>query len=504
MRIDKYVRRASLAAAAVAVGGASLVLGGAGSAWASNTQVSAVGSFTTFQMMHDLFPTSVNNISPDALAGSQTETIVADAQTCTAGLTYSTSLQPPNGSGQGKTALAAEEGAAATAQGCIDFSRSSSPSAPHVETLPSGGTEGGDPAASNLDYYAYALDGVDVVVGANAMPSGNTTSANLESPVVLTLQQIQNIYSCWNPATSTPITTWAQAGVGSSTDTIVRYWPQAGSGTRAVYTDVLGFDPTVLAVGVNHCATAPIVSFTAGSVTAPNEENSEDGIVYANSLSGVGHQNIADAIYIYSAGKLVQAFNDKADFKSTANNVVAQELTGTTNTIGNFNPALVLAQVQNSVTHAAAPFTTYAVQTGLFNPNTNRGQEAINPATVTEANEWYSHLPPTTGGNPSDSTAPVPGIRYVYNVTDTKLPGYNGAKALVGFDNQASGTPSALCRGDDSATIISDGFVPLSNSTTNAPAGSDKANVACREFPGLSFPGQGGSLQWTTGTWPQP
>jgi hypothetical protein len=462
-----------------------------------------VGSFTTFQMVHDLFPTSLNSISPDALAGSQTESIVADAQTCTSGITYSTSLQPPNGSGQGKTALANEEGAASTAQGCIDFSRSSSPSAPHAETLPSGGTEGGDPAASNLDYYAYALDGVDVVVGANAMPSGNSTSANLESPVVLTLSQIQNIYSCWNPATSTAVTTWAQAGVGSSTDTIVRYWPQAGSGTRAVYTDVLGFDPTNLTLSPNHCASAPITAFTSGSVTAPNEENSEDGIVYANSLSGSGHQNIADAIYIYSAGKYTQAFNDKANFNATANNVVAQELTGSANTLGNFNPALILAQVKNTVTNQPASYSTYTAQTGLFNPNTNRGKQSINPATVSEANEWYSHLPSTTGGNPSDSTAAVPGIRYVYNVTDTKLPGYNGAKALVGFDNQTSGTSSALCRGDDSATIISDGFVPLSSNPSAAPSGSDAANVACREFPGLSFPGQGGTIQWTTGTWPQ-
>jgi hypothetical protein len=503
MRIDKYVRRASLAAAAVAVGGASLVLGGAGSAWASNTQISAVGSFTTFQMMHDLFPTSLNNISPDALSGTQTETIVADAQTCTAGITYSTNPQPPNGSGAGKTALFNEEGAVASAQGCIDFSRSSSESAPHSLVLPSTGTESGDPTGSHLDYYAYGLDAVDVVVGANAMPSTNTTSANLESPVVLSLTQIQNIYSCWNPATASPVTTWAQAGVGTSTDTIVRYWPQAGSGTRAVYTDVLGFDPTDLAKSVNHCATAPITAFSAGSVTAPNEENSQDGIVYANSLPGAGHQNIADAIYVYSAGKLVQAFNDKADFNATANNVVSQELTGSANTIGNFSPALVLARVTNSVTNQPAPYTTYTVQTGRFDPNTNRGVEAINPATVTEANEWYSHLPANTGSNPSDSNAPVPGIRYVYNVTDTKLPGYNGAKALVGFDNQANGTPSALCRGDDSATIISDGFVPLGNNTT-APAGSDKANVACREFAGLSFPGQGVPIQWTTGTWPQP
>ncbi len=503
MGINKYLRRGALAAAALAVSGGGLVLGGAGSAWASNTQVSTVGSFTTFQVMHDLFPTSLNNLNPNALSAGQTETVVPDTQSCTAGVTYTPTSQPPNGSGQGKAALFAEEGAVATAQGCVDLSRSSSPPAPHSETLPSGGTESGDPAASNLDYYAYALDGVDTLVGANAMPSGNNASANLESPVVLTLQQIKNIYSCWNPTTSTAVTTWAQAGVGTNTDTIVRYWPQAGSGTRAVYQDVLGFDPTDLTKTVNHCLTGPIVSFTAGSLTAPNEENSQDGIVYANSLTGAGHKPMADAIYVYSAGKYVQAFNDKVDFNATANNVVAQELTGSTNTVGNFSPTLVLAQVKNTTTNLPAPYVTYTAQAGFFNPNTNRGTESINPATVNEANEWYSHLPSTTGSNPSDSNAPVPGIRYVYNVTDTKLPGYNGAKALVGFDNQANGTPSSLCRGDDSATIVSDGFVPLGNNAT-APAGSDKANVSCREFAGLNYPGQGASIQWTTGTWPNP
>jgi hypothetical protein len=503
MGINKYLRRGALAVAAVAVSGGCLVIGGAGSAWASNTQVSVVGSATTFQIMHDLFPTSFNDINPDSLAAGQTETIVPDSQTCTGGITYSSTNQPPNGSGAGKSALAAEQGAPLTTQGCIDLSRSSSPPAPHTEVLPSGTTKGGDPAGSNLDYYAFALDGVDALVGANAMANGNSQSQNLENPVVLTLQQIKNIYSCWNPATSTAVTTWAQAGVGTNTDTIVRFWPQAGSGTTAVYTDVLGFDPTVLATGVNHCASAPFSSFTSGSLTAPNEENSEDGIVYLNSLTGAAHEPIADAISIYSAGKYVQSFNDKAAFNATANNVVVQELTGSTNTVGNFNPSLTLVQVTNGSTQLPAPYVTYGAQTGIFNPNTNRGSEAINPATVTESNEWYSHLPATTGANPSDSTAPVPGIRYVYSATDTKLPGYNGAKAMVGFDNQVNGTPSSLCKGNDSATIISDGFLPLGGNAT-APAGSDKANVACREFPGLSFPDQGGSIAWTTGTWPQP
>ena len=48
------------------------------------------------------------------------------------GKTYNTTTQPPNGSGQGKTALAGEETGAANLAGCLDFSRSSSPPAPQI------------------------------------------------------------------------------------------------------------------------------------------------------------------------------------------------------------------------------------------------------------------------------------------------------------------------------------------------------------------------------------
>ena len=100
---------------------------------------------------------------------------------------------------------------------------------------------------------------------------------------------------------------------------------------------------------------------------------------------------------------------------------------------------------------------------------------------MTEANEWYHHLP--AGNDPSDSSATIPGIRYVYNVADTVLPGYNGAKMLMGFDNQPSGTESVLCHGDDASTITAQGFLPLTNGsgarrarTRPAPsAGSSRA-----------------------------
>ena len=122
------LRRGILAGAVVLAGGAttSLAVTPAG---ASNTQMSIVGSSTTFLVMHALFP-QINDINPFPVAGSATQSIAPDPQTCVAGVTYSSGSQAPNGSGAGKRALAAEETATATAQGCIDFGRSSSPPAP--------------------------------------------------------------------------------------------------------------------------------------------------------------------------------------------------------------------------------------------------------------------------------------------------------------------------------------------------------------------------------------
>jgi ABC-type phosphate transport system substrate-binding protein len=507
----KRLRRGVLAAIALAASSGGIGLVAASPAGASSTEITAVGSYTTYPMMKALFPTSINNINPNALTGSAVEHIAADSQTCVPstttppatgdGITFSTALQPPNGSGQGKSALSTgggsfpgEENAAGPPdqQGCFDLSRSSSPAAPHAESLPSGGAESGDPTGSHLDYYAYALDGVVPLVGSNA---GGTSF----SPAQVTLAQIQEIYSCWNPTTSTAVNTWADAGIGTNTGTIVRYWPQSGSGTRAVYTDVLGFDPTVgsafsspgtLGAAANHCATAPIVSFTNGT-TYPNEENTEDGILYNQVTNGVSDAN---AIYIYSAGLFTQQWNNPAAFnKTTATNRVATGLGASNTAIGNFDPSLTLATMVDaaSVAHPYVSFT--AGSRGA------QGTEALNAATISEKNEWYSHLPQLDSNNPSNSSSVAPGVRYVYNVADTVLPGYNGAKSLIGFDNQSGGTLSTLCHGMDSATIIAQGFLPLNASNANAPSGSDTAGATCREFQGLQFPGQSSTgLHWTT------
>jgi ABC-type phosphate transport system substrate-binding protein len=500
------VRRGLLAGAIVLAGGSAVSLA-ATPAGASNTQMTAVGSFTTFFMMHALFP-QLNDINPNPETGSGTQSIASDSQTCSGGITYNTTTQAPNGSGAGKTALAAEETAAATQQGCLDFSRSSSPPAPHSETLPSGGAETGDPTGSHFDYYAYALDGVAPLVGSDAPSSVRTAGSDTGTGNGLTLAQVQGIYEC-------TITNWNQLTINGHTGAnapIVAFWPQAGSGTRAVYTDVLGFDPTHPGTAPDTCTTTtqPITSFAAGAVTGvPNEENAEDGIIYQNT---VGDPNTTPAtpigtvasaaIYIYSAGKFSQEWNDTADNNSTANNFVKQTLDGSAtpdNTVGNFLAGtLTMASMQGTGGTGEA-YVDLTAQVGPFNQDSNRGTLAVDGTTVAEANEWYHNLPDGDVGNPSDSTSSIPGIRYVYNVADTVLPGYNGAKMMVGFDNQTSGTKSLLCNGDDATTITAQGFLPMSTGGS-APSGSDAAGATCRQFQGLSYPSQGAVIHWTTPT----
>ena len=134
-------------------------------------------------------------------------------------------------------------------------------------------------------------------------------------------------------------------------------------------------------------------------------------------------------------------------------NIVEQGVTGSTsaNTVGNFLAGTLSLASVRSTGGTGEAYVDLTTQLGRFNQDTNRGLEGIDGTTVAEANEWYHNLP--AGNDPSDSTSTIPGIRYVYNVADTVLPGYNGAKMYIGFDNQASGTESVLCHGDDASTI---------------------------------------------------
>lgn len=533
MKIRILVRRGLLAASLMVAGGGVVALGSS-PAGASNKQVTAAGSFTTYNMMHNIFGPSLHDLLPGGKTSAQF--VKATATYCAGGVAFTTpttshnlggttKLGAPNGSTAGKKYLYGEQSTTKTKKECVTFSRSSSP--------PVTGTGSTVNNASDFDYYAYALDGVAPMVGSNA---GGTR----EHPVTLTLYDMKQIYLCkpgyttWKTVTgttapstiATPTGTVHNTKQGGVTGAIVRFWPQTGSGTRSVYTSMMGFTPdkTTKGTATHHstCTTRPTTKFATVTVhtvtvagtphgikkeTVTNEENTEDGLIYYNSLHPGA---LTNAIFIYSSGKFEQEWNNTSVYNSTGKNSINNVA------IGRFTAThLYLAQMRNTKKPGStSPFVNFGAQSGTFTKNTNRGTEAINTTVVKEANEWFSHITTNTKGT-TTSSAPVAGVRYVFNVADTALPTYSEAKMMIGFDNRATGAKSALCHGDDSQAIIASGFVPLNKGTT-APANdggggttakfggtSDLAGSYCREFPGHQYPSWGGHLDWTTSTFVQ-
>jgi phosphate transport system substrate-binding protein len=209
----KLVRLAA-AGAAVVMGG--VLLSACGPPPQDN--IGIVGSFTTQNVMDALSiqyaghanssnpgNDTLSNIPAGPLTGTQTADIPAK-NNCP-GIHYSTSNQPPNGSSAGVSALVADT------NGCIDLARSSRGRSPS------------DP--SNIDFYAYAIDGVSWA----GFGGGH-------QPLSLTQNQLQGIYLCTN-AGNPQFTDWSQ--VGGSAGAIVRYLPQTGSGTLSFFeTRILG------------------------------------------------------------------------------------------------------------------------------------------------------------------------------------------------------------------------------------------------------------------------
>ena len=531
------VRRGLLAGAIVAATGGMLAVG-ALPAGASNVQVTAAGSFTTYQVMHNIFGSSLNDLLPTGQTTKQQVksttsyckygmqfTVTATSRTeptiktpainvvllknqirITTGGTpttitvpglnrqYTTKVGAPNGSTAGKKELHNEEGWAATRKECITFARSSS--APNFKTV-----------STHFDYYAYALDGVGVLVGQNAGGSN-------ESPVTLSLTQIKNIYLC-----KAGYTNWKTVlPTTGATAPIIRYWPQAGSGTRSVYTSMLGFTPdTITPSSPTHgslCTSKPYTTLTTargltvgGTSKKVVEENSEEGILYVSHKLSLP---VDDAIFIYSAGKFEQEWNTTTNFNSGHVNTI----TGTA--IGNFtaNTLRLAKMLSRTASPKGQAFVAFGSQSGTFNKTTNRGSFSINTTVVKESNEWFSHIKTSTTTHGTTSSAVVPGVRYIYNVADTSLPTYSEAKMMVGFDNRAGGAKSALCNGDDSAAIVATGFVPLNKGTSaivnkggttaTAKQTNDLAGAFCREFPGSSWPTwASGPKAWTASGYAQ-
>jgi hypothetical protein len=483
-RTFRRLRSGALAVAVMVAGGGALALG-ATPAGASNVQVTSAGSFTTYQLMHALFPTSINNLLPLGLTAHTK--VAATATLCTGGLTATQMTVTgkkggPNGSTAGKKFLHNEETLAANKKGCVTIGRSSSP--PQTSTV-----------STNFDYYAYALDGVAPMVGTNAGGTVTGTTATF------TLAELRGIYHC-----TTGHTTWAS--LGGSTGAIIRFWPQTGSGTRSVFTGMLGFTPSKAATK-GTCATPAVTAFTVSGSKVTNEENTESGLVYATKAL---HDTIKDAIYIYSAGKFVSQWNNLTQYGTTGHNRISSTVTGnfTSTKVEYASFRLRKTTGATTATGAAQKFVTFTATTS----GRTTVKAGVNTATVTEANEWYSHI--ATSGTPAKtSVSRIPGVRYVYNVCDTKVPGYDTCKSLVGFDNQnhaqtgtqttGLGTKSRLCAGDLAATISAQGFVGLTRvGHPRASTTSNLASATCREFPAKNFPGLGTAKAWTFNTWVNP
>ncbi len=558
---------------ALAAAGTAVLAISAGPAGASRRQLTAVGGNTTDEVLHNIFGPSLNDLLPGGTTSNTT--IAPTTQLCKGGVNYSAHKPAPhtgtleyptgapNGSTAGKNALKAEEPSTVTTTrpattpahtvydentaGCVDFSRSSSPPKPST-------------VSAQFDYYAYGLDGVAPLTGSHA--GGNNVH-----PVILSLKTVENIYRCkahfmnWATVTGPKVatnptkTTLHLTNQGGITAPIVRFWPQAGSGTRSVFSTMMGFTPDTATGHFKHgtktdtCGT-PATPFKGEAMTSfktvayhtaatnktvvkrivVDEENSEQGIIFYSHLSGNATVNgetlqtpkataIKDAIFLYSAGRFENEWDTSAKYNGTYVNTITNQTPG----IGNFNAnTLRLARMLTETTanHPGTNANSFEVYgppvEGTFTATTNRGLESINTTTIQEQYEWFSHIPAGTK-SPHTSKSPIPGIRYIYNVADQALPTYSEVKMTVGFDNVTGGTKSALCSGDDAAAISGSGFVPLNMGSTgpanrgggygttgHAPTfggTSDRAGAACREFQGQHLPDWGTPQAWTPSTW---
>ena len=201
---------------------------------------------------------SVNDVFHDACAvpgdqrhqpqpgdqGRETQSIAPDSETCSGGVitASSSTASLPTARARARRHWPQKRRRPHTEQGCIDFSRSSSPPAPATETLElSATTESGDPSPSSLDYYAYALDGVGPLVGSDAPTSVRTAGSDTGAVEGLDAGPAPGHLRVRGTPTGTRSPSTESRAHNAP---IALFWPQSGSGTRAVMTDVLGFDPT--------------------------------------------------------------------------------------------------------------------------------------------------------------------------------------------------------------------------------------------------------------------
>ncbi|MGW1884820.1 substrate-binding domain-containing protein [Streptomyces sp. NPDC001970] len=175
-------------------------------------QLSGVGSDTTQDVMNGL--ANAITIGGQKVIGSYDATGSAQITTKNPATTPGCTINRPNGSGAGRTALL---NSLQANNGCLDFSRSSS--------LSLGAANPG------LTYVPFAVDAVSYAI--------TPTSA---VPRKLTLNDLKAIYHC----------DANYVGQGPNYSLTV-YLPQAGSGTRSFWQSTMGITEADVVAGVYPC-----------------------------------------------------------------------------------------------------------------------------------------------------------------------------------------------------------------------------------------------------------
>jgi len=436
-------KRVVLAGAAFATVAASFV---ASASAANATVLTAGGSDTTLNVM-DAIIAQANapagdtwvNLNPFATAAV---TVPGDANCPTmdwqpAGTTPTLPNRlMPVGSGAGRSMLQAVNTDNTTyggigVKGCLDIARSSSFSS----TSPNAGTG---------EYYAFGLDAVSWATG------------SLSAPAALSLADLRKIYNC-------TYTDWSQVP-GGSAGQIQRYLPQTSSGTYGFFlSDLLGSSSFNFGTPSASCPAIKYVNATGGAL----EENNASVIAPADWQS---------AIFPYSAGQWVfqanNASNPTLDKRVLPSGGAPARLGG-----------ILTAVDANGLSTA----TSMNANPAAFNVIDRKWQ--LNDAGLAVVQPGASGgYPVTEASSTKVNTVPAfPGVRFVYNVLDTRSPSYNQALLAVGFDNvNGSTTKSALCNGQRSAIIASYGFAPLPTAgVTGTVAASANYNLAastCRKI----------------------
>ena len=439
--------KSSLLKRAAVAGVAALSVFSLGVSVASaTTQIVAVGSDTTQDVMGQLLSNSgatavsgVNFTNVKAFVSS--DVVVPSDSTCADGATFKpaswtgtasgTTMIAPNGSGAGRTLLKnflAGSTYGASNTGCVDIARSSSFSS-------------GSPAANTGEYYAFALDAVSWATASNF------------APATLTLAQLQGIYNC-------TYTDWSE--VGGSAGPIKLYSPTEASGTAAFFrTNLLQF-PSALS------------STQACPVYTTRVEHGATIALEENRADIIPAEDWQSAIFPYSVGQWVYQ----------ANNSVNPTIDKRSISTGG-----VKARIGGLNMNYAGAADTKILNANAAAWNRTDGVWQLNDAGLsvvqTGAPGGYVVVEGNAKGSCDSAAAcaaagKYPGIRFVYNVIDTRHPDSSTLRDSVGFDNVSGGQKSPLCSGQRSSIIQTYGFAPLP--TSGNVNGNNDAGSTCRKF----------------------